>query len=320
MVSPQPSISAEASIAIEQERAFDRATAWLAMYVPSIGTSVVMHAALVLLAAFLIPFAVERPPEFAGVRGSFEPPQKTYEAEGRKPYRPAASRDFLKPEPERFFKRSPLKVRGIGENPLAKHVAIFGSGPDRVGGGPPGFSAVGGRVLFPPPSGRREPGRIVYLVDRSGSMTDSIMYVKYELKRSIGELDEGSAFHVIFYSSGPPVEMPTRRLAPATERNKEMAFAFIDRIVTVGETDPSLAFERAFAVGPEVIYFLTDGEFDKAVVDQVRRLNVGREVAVHTIQFLYRIGEAERLLRQIADQNNGGYTFVSEADLARIRM
>lgn len=161
-----------------------------------------------------------------------------------------------------------------------------------------------------------EARKIVYVVDRSGSMTDSIDYVKFELKRSIGELGEEKEFHVIFYSSGPPVEMPTRRLVNATDRNKQLAFEFIDGVIPQGETDPSKALERAFACQPDLIYLLTDGEFDKAIVDLVKRLNVGGKVTVHTIGFLYQTGE--QVLKQIANDNNGNYKFVSEKDLATL--
>ncbi|GAF91675.1 unnamed protein product, partial [marine sediment metagenome] len=146
----------------------------------------------------------------------------------------------------------------------------------------------------------------------------SIDYVKFELKRTIGELNEEDEFHVIFYSSGPPVEMPTRRLTLATERNKQLAFEFIDGIVAQGGTDPVEAIKRAFAVGPELIYLLTDGEFDRSVVDLVKQLNTGDKVTVHTIGLIYRGGE--EVLKQIAQQNNGNYKFVSEKallDLAR---
>jgi hypothetical protein len=158
--------------------------------------------------------------------------------------------------------------------------------------------------------------KIVYIVDRSGSMSDSIGFVKHELKRSIGNLDEAQEFHIIFYSSGPPVEMPTRRLVAATKRNKQLAFEFVDSVIPQGETDPSKALERAFACGAELIYLLTDGEFDKAIVDLVRRANVGHKVTVHTIGFLYKSGEA--ILKQIAEQNSGNYRFVSEQDLATL--
>ena len=164
--------------------------------------------------------------------------------------------------------------------------------------------------------GSRLAGKIVYIVDRSGSMTDSMDYVKSELKRSIGALSDKQEFHVVFYSSGPPVEMPTRRLVSATGRNKQLAFEFIDGVIAQGETDPSQALERAFACQPDLIYLLTDGEFDKAIVDLVNRQNVGRKVTVYTIGFLYKTGES--VLKQIADQNNGAYQFVSEGDLAKL--
>ena len=155
--------------------------------------------------------------------------------------------------------------------------------------------------------------KIVYVTDRSGSMTDSLDYVKFELKRDIGELGEDTEFYVIFYSSGPPVEMPPRRLVVASERNKALAFEFIDGIVPQGETDPVESIKRAFAVGPELIYLLTDGEFDRSVVDLVKRLNTGDKVTVYTIGLIYRGGE--EVLKQIAEQNNGNYVFVSEKAL-----
>jgi hypothetical protein len=155
---------------------------------------------------------------------------------------------------------------------------------------------------------------IVFVVDRSGSMTDSIDFVKHELNRSIRALAEEQLFDVIFYSSGPPTEMATRRLVSATDRNKQLAVRFIDSVVSQGETDPSKALERAFELQPDTIYILTDGEFDKAIVGLVKRLNAAGKVKVHTIGFLYRTGEQG--LKQIADQNGGQYKFVAEKDLA----
>jgi len=156
--------------------------------------------------------------------------------------------------------------------------------------------------------------RVVFVVDRSGSMTDSIDYVKYELKRSIRALAEEQLFDVIFYSSGPFVEMPPRRLADATDRNKQVAVEFVDSVIAQGQTDPSGALERAFELQPDAIYLLTDGEFDKATVGLVKRLNAAGKVKVHTIGFIYRAGEP--ILKDIAAQNGGEYKFVTEKDLA----
>jgi hypothetical protein len=82
------------------------------------------------------------------------------------------------------------------------------------------------------------------------------------------------------------------------------------------ETDPSRAIDRAFAVGPDTIYLLSDGEFDRAIIARVKKLNAGGKVTVHTIGFLYRTGEP--ILKKIAAENGGQYKFVSEADLAKL--
>jgi hypothetical protein len=147
-------------------------------------------------------------------------------------------------------------------------------------------------------------------------MTDSIDYVKYVTKRCLGQLTEKDLFDVLFMSSGPPVEMPPKKLVPATDKNKESSFEFIDGVIAQGETTPEGALKRAFELKPEVIFLLTDGEFDRSVVDLVKQLNARKRVKVNTICFLYETGGA--LLKEIAAQNGGTYKFVSEKDLAAL--
>lgn len=159
-------------------------------------------------------------------------------------------------------------------------------------------------------------GKVVYLVDRSGSMTDTMDMLKLELKRSISGLPPEVQFHIIFYSSGPPVEMPGRKLMPATPANRNRAWEFIRSTMPQGETDPAQALERAFACGPDVIFFLSDGEFDRGTVALVKRLNADGKVRVHTIGYLYRTGEP--VLKEIAQQNGGMYRFVSEMEIPKL--
>jgi hypothetical protein len=163
---------------------------------------------------------------------------------------------------------------------------------------------------------RQAAGKVVYVVDRSGSMTDSIDALKSALVRSIAGLKPTVQFHVIFYSSGPPVEMPPGNLVPATVTNKQKAGEFIKGVVAMGETDPSKAFERALECRPDVIFFLTDGEFEPANIALVKRLNVGGKTVVHTFCFLYKTGED--LLKKIASENGGIYTFITDADVSKL--
>jgi hypothetical protein len=155
--------------------------------------------------------------------------------------------------------------------------------------------------------------RIVYIVDRSGSTTDSMMYVKWELRRSVRALSPDDQFNVIFYSSGPAVPMPGGKMVPATEQNKMIAVDFIDSIVPTGQTDPAEALTMAFAEKPQAIYLLTDGHFDAKIPDLIAKLNAKKEVNVHTICFLYSTGEPQ--LQQIAKDNGGTYKYVGEMDL-----
>jgi hypothetical protein len=174
---------------------------------------------------------------------------------------------------------------------------------------PPPSSILGRSAFFNIPAG----SKVVYIVDRSGSMTDCMDFVKYGMKRSIGLMDEDAEFHIIFYTSGQPVEMPTRKLVRATDTHRQRAAEFIDRVIAQGESDPSAALQRAFALQPDIIFLLTDGEFDRKVVSLIRRLNADDKVTVHTMGFIYT--NADAMLMQIARENGGTYTFVSEKSL-----
>jgi phage FluMu protein Com len=299
----------------EEQGGMDTVMGWLALYVPSWGTSVLLHVAVVILAYFMAWQTEATQPPFEYKSAVVQSEKHKMEKRQKQDQKKESSRGKLRPGPSsivRQFTQNPFP--DVASNKLEQLQVIgVGGGGKEIGG----FEGLGqGRGFFGAGGESDESAKIVYVVDRSGSMTDSIDFVKYELKRSIGDLSEAKEFHVIFYSSGPPVEMPTRRLVNATERNKQLAFEFIDGVIAQGETDPSKALERAFDCRPELIYLLTDGEFDRAIIDQVKRLNVGGKVTVHTIGFLYKTGET--VLKQIADDNHGNYKFVSESDLATL--
>jgi hypothetical protein len=300
---------------------------WLALYMPSWGTSFVLHAAVLMLAAFFAwqSYAVQPPFDVTGQVWvhkiyEIEQPQDVQQTWGNQ----QESRGRLLLRPSSLVQMMEVPVPDVASNDrdLVKVIGPGGGGAD-FGGFEGLGDGRGGWGFFRVRGGRGPDGgdvrKIVFVVDRSGSMTDSIDYVKEELKRSIGELPDDKEFHVLFYSSGPAVEMPMRRLVDATGRNKQFAYEFIDGIIAQGGTDPSEALRRAFAVRPDVIYLLTDGEFDRAIVGLVRGLNAGGQVRVHTIGFLYTWPgtSAEGVLKQIAAENGGNYKFVSERDLGR---
>ena len=303
----------------------DGLVAAAAAYVPSWGTSVVLHLAVALLAlmgAWTTVKPLQGPLDFNADFDLKAPPKIEHKTT------PGGSRTLQAHQkdkrPDFSYKRDlTVPTGGITDfdGPPAKVIGIVGgSGGGRVGGdlsdfsrgrGGPGGPGDGDTIFLPTPH-----DQIVFVIDRSGSMTDSIMYVKYELRRYISRLRPSQKFHVIFYSSGPALEMPSRKLLPATVGNREMAFDFIDGIVPIGGTDPADALKAAFALKPDVIHFLSDGEFDRKVINQIDKLNAGKKTQVNTVCFIYTAGEF--LLQEIAKRNNGAYRYVSEVDLDRI--
>jgi hypothetical protein len=206
----------------------------------------------------------------------------------------------------------PAEAKPPAPAPKAEAAAVLPPPPPPAPAKPPQGPPAGSTTFFGVPSA--DAARIVYIGDRSGSMTDSFDYLQAELKRSIRQLSAARFFTVMFFSSGPPTEMPGRELVRADDEGKSKAFQFIHATVPHGQTDPSEAFKRAFALKPDLIYFLTDGEFDPVVVGLVKGLNADGKVRVSTVAFLYDTGE--KVLKEIAAENGGTYTFIREKDLA----
>jgi hypothetical protein len=153
--------------------------------------------------------------------------------------------------------------------------------------------------------------RVAFLVEWSGSMCDSVVQVKTELKRSIQALGPSQEFQVIFYAAYRTVAMADGKSLRATEANKRAACEFMDRTELAGVgADPSRALETAFAAHADAIMLLTDGTFDEKIVPLIDRLNVGRKVAIHTFCVLYT--EGEPLLQEIAIKSGGQYRYIGE--------
>jgi hypothetical protein len=198
-----------------------------------------------------------------------------------------------------------LKIIGIG---------VGGGGGPAVGQGlGTGGGGDGPRTAFYGSGGNAY--KVCYVIDRSGSMLDAFDYLRDELKRSIRDLVAQQQFHVVFFSAGRPEELPPGKLVNATQANKEKAFKYLDTVVPGGQTQPGPALERAFACKPELIYLMTDGDFDSKVIDTLRRLNRDKKVKINTFSFIFKPGEA--LLKQIASEHGGRYKHVSEDDLSQ---
>ena len=175
------------------------------------------------------------------------------------------------------------------------------------GGQGPEFFGIGGSA-----KGVR---RVIYVVDKSGSMQATFDAVREELKESISGLRRSQKFHVIFFSNDPPVENPPARLVPAIRAHKQRFYSFMysDAVKASGGTHPEQAMLRAIKLEPDLIYFLTDGMFDPGLIDKLDRWNRDRRIRIYTIAYVDQSGRL--LLEQIARAHDGEFRFVSEDDL-----
>ncbi|MCG3138409.1 MAG: hypothetical protein HJJLKODD_02273 [Phycisphaerae bacterium] len=203
-----------------------------------------------------------------------------------------------------------LSIIGIGAGSTGGDFADFGAGSGQGDG--PSFFGLG--------RGATNIKKVAYVVDRSGSMTDVIDGLKEEIKRSIDRLHRVQQFMVLFFSNGPPIEVPPGQFVLAHKQYKDRAFEFIDKIEPGGSTDPIQAMSRAFYAKPDLIYFLTDGEFSPELIEKLHVWNKDKKVRIYTIFFKtsnmgYLGSDPEALLRQIARENSGDFRSVSEEDL-----
>lgn len=201
------------------------------------------------------------------------------------------------------IKRPELSIIGIGagggHDASNRFTMDLGAGAD--------FFGLGGSV--------RGARKIVYVVDRSGSMTDTFVYVQAELRRSVGALRRSQKFHVIFFNADLPLENSPKRLVSAIGAQKENFFRFLNNVVPQGATKPGSALRRALALKPDILYLLSDGivEARSRLAAELDQWNHDRLTRIFTIAYLDREGAA--LLEQIAREHNGEFRFVTEHDL-----
>ncbi len=224
---------------------------------------------------------------------------------------------------------------GLGEGSLS----LLGTG---TGAGAPGTGGFGSGLGGSTQLGqagiwdlRIRANKVAYVVDFSGSIVVAVDELKRELKRSVGRLTPGQSFDVIlFFSSGGGQDEPVRtesfkpKLEPADEATRREFFTWIDRKAPMGVTQPLDAMKRALALRPDAIFFFSDGYFEDALVDEIRRANVQSHTRIFCLVFdelllqdtsglPRRETDGARRLKQVAEGNGGKVKIVTGKDLVR---
>jgi hypothetical protein len=217
----------------------------------------------------------------------------------------------------------------IAANSASGSTSPFGSGAGESGG--TGFMGqkVGGNVE-----------KLVFLIDASGSLIDSLPYVIRELKTTIQELSPQQKFTVIFFRGEnlfdqPVLEVPVpeRGLKEASSRTKELVNEWITlsngNIVPGGEAPPIAAIRQALRYRPELLVLLSGDiigtgihQIDqKKLLEEIKQINTAN-TKINTIQFLYpdplaSVPGMKGTMKLIAEQSGGRYKFVDEDEVAR---
>ena len=157
--------------------------------------------------------------------------------------------------------------------------------------------------------------RVVYLIDTSGSMIGKLHLVKRAVRKSLRGLLPFQKFAVIAFAHEFHIMGPAH-LLPAQTFYRQAINVALKNIVAEGANDNMLRpftrpFQAAFAMHPNVIYFLTDGHFDKRLIPYVARLSQHAHVQVCTFAFLDHDPVFQRRLRKIAQETGGKFEYVS---------
>lgn len=170
---------------------------------------------------------------------------------------------------------------------------------------------------------------VAFMVDRSGSMIMAHEYVRQQLNLSISRLKPYHYYTIIYYADDQPLCLAKDYLlrASASNRQRGMEFADTVNLAEVKTTNQAwqavnnalhLAFDLATPGGEEIelLYWLTDGEFDH---DKVWDTLVRRQQQRKTAMTINVVGcgsrDNEAFLQKIARFYNGQYRFVTEEEM-----
>jgi hypothetical protein len=206
----------------------------------------------------------------------------------------------------------------IGPSKITKGSGGLADGDGSLGlAGPAGGGGFRGTPIF-----RRGPGnakKIVFVLDATGSMIPVFDALRGQVHRAIEILRPPQSFNVVFINEHNPAPLAPALLF-ATPDNKRKAIDYVDTMAPRGGTNPLPALKKAFALGPEIVYFLIDpSDFpDKhAVLELVNSKAKGGTTKLNVIAFNGHDPENERFLQDLAKSTGGVYSFVTDVELRK---
>ena len=163
-----------------------------------------------------------------------------------------------------------------------------------------------------------------FVVDRSASMgrNEKWKAALHELITVVTRMEPKQSFFVIFFAGDPyPMfnqENPERRPLRATKSNIEKLERWLQKVEMAPprlSSNVDVALRQVLEMRPDAVFLLTDGEVSRKTETFLSKFNAmsddpilgpTRPTTVHTIGFSK---QGEELLKKIAQNNGGTYTF-----------
>ncbi len=232
---------------------------------------------------------------------------------------------------------APLNSSALLSSSKAKRLSIIGVSPATLGTqwdvythagfgtrlGVPGGAVLGGMtVTFFGVTSRAN--KVVFIIDHSGSMIGRLHLVRAEVRRAINHLMPFQKFAIVVFAANPHILGNQTGLVGASRPVvRQMDYLLKGHhILAEGRNDGMVqpfarAFRVAYAMKPDVIYFLTDGHFNPRLVNYISMKNLEHPVPVDTFSLLSRNPEFENEMRRIAVLTHGIFHLISRRQLYR---
>ncbi len=166
--------------------------------------------------------------------------------------------------------------------------------------------------------------KFVYVFDRSGSMDGApLAAAKKQLLVSLQPLGETQQFDILFFNHRVVVfdgGSGQKRAMFATDRNKQLAAEFVQRIAADGGTDRTLALRTALKLQPDVIFFLSDEDkpMPAKELEEIAKANDRVGAQICTIEFGKGAQQAGvSSMAELAQANNGKHVYVDVTKLSK---
>ncbi len=151
---------------------------------------------------------------------------------------------------------------------------------------------------------------VIYVCDCSGSMLTRFDELRQEVVAGVKGLTAEQSFNVIFMGMNQAKALNDDRLIPVTAEAKAKAENWVEGLSPRGQTEPITAMDIAFRQHPDVIFLLTDGDFNdnELVVKWIGEHNKDLRIRINTVAMITSPSEnPEKVLTKIADDNGGTY-------------